>query len=175
MSLDQKRVHAGSAVSDNRIIEHLDTANLRIDCNDSGVCGISKDARVVRLMSGSGRQTGRLHVGRKVLWMVVPGASDLREFDAALGAVDTAVPDLDVAFIALKEMGADDRERLGQEPAGFGDRAASRHHRTRGVSAGAGGRTRCVAEPHRDLAGINSEHLMRDLCEYRLVALPVRM
>src|SRR3954469_2161708 len=60
LSLDQKRVHAGSAVSDNRVIEHVDTANLRIDCNDSGVCGISKDAGVVRLMSGSGRQTGRL-------------------------------------------------------------------------------------------------------------------
>ena len=136
---------------------------------------IGEDAGVVRLVAGGGGQPGRIHLGRKILRMVVPGATDLREFDAAARTVHAPVANLGRRFLALQEVSADPVIGLLRSRHASAIGTAGGHHRPRRVGAGAGGRGRRVAEAHRDLARIDAENLVGDLREDGLVSLAVRV
>ena len=75
----------------------------------------------------------------------------------------------------LQQLGADALGALAQFAARGRDRAAGHHHRTRAPGARRVRRHRGVAEDDAHLGDIDAEHLVRDLGERRLHALPVRM
>jgi hypothetical protein len=107
--------------------------------------------------------------------MVVPCASDFRELRAALRSFHAAIPDPGVRFLALQQVCTDFYDGDLQQLAGFNDGASGRHHGTRRIGAGPGGRARGIAETDGHFARIDTENLVCKLGKYRLVSLPVRM
>ena len=68
---------------------------------------IGEHAGIVRLVAGRGGEARYVHLLRKIFRMVVPGATNLCELDAAAWTEYPSVAEAHVRFLALQQVGSD--------------------------------------------------------------------